>query len=468
MVTAEKIERTALRNLLHNEDYTRKVLPFLKPEYFQDRSERVVFTEIQKFISQYNKRPTKETLQIDLGKRKDLNEDEYKQIVSLITSLNPEDVDLDWLVNTTEKFCKDRAVHNAVMEGIHILDGKDKKQNPEAIPEILRDALSVSFDNAVGHDYLLDIEKRFDYYHKKETRIPFDLDYFNKVTKGGLPTKTLNVALAGTGVGKTLFMCHQAASALAQNKNVLYITMEMAEERIAERIDANLLNISMEDLHMLNKKIFSDKITQLQSKTTGTLIIKEYPTASAGANHYRALVNELALKRTFKPDIIFIDYINICASSRFKAGSNVNSYTYIKAIAEELRGLAVELDVPIVTATQTTRGGYVSTDIGLEDTSESFGLPATADFMFALISSEELEKAGQMLVKQLKNRYNDPTMNRKFIIGVDRARMKLFDIEQQAQNLIQPEETKYVEHNLKETQEESAEEKYKKFQDFQF
>ena len=468
MQTAEKIERTALRNLIHNEDYTRKVLPFLKSEYFQDRSERVVFSEIQKFISQYNKRPTKETLQIDLGKRKDLNEDEYKQIVSLITSLNPEDVDLDWLVNTTEKFCKDRAVHNAVMEGIHILDGKDKKHTPEAIPEILRDALSVSFDNAVGHDYLLDIEKRFDYYHKRETRIPFDLDFFNKVTKGGLPTKTLNVALAGTGVGKTLFMCHQAASALAQNKNVLYITMEMAEERIAERIDANLLNISMEDLHMLNKKLFSDKITKLQSKTTGTLIIKEYPTASAGANHYRALVNELALKRTFKPDIIFIDYINICASSRFKAGSNINSYTYIKAIAEELRGLAVELDVPIVTATQTTRSGFVSTDIGLEDTSESFGLPATADFMFALISSEELEKAGQMLVKQLKNRYNDPTMNRKFMIGVDRTRMKLFDIEQQAQNLIQPKENKYVEHNLKETQEDSAEEKYKKFQDFQF
>ena len=468
MQTAEKIERTALRNLIHNEDYTRKVLPFLKSEYFQDRSERVVFSEIQKFISQYNRRPTKETLQIDLNKRKDLNEDEYKKIVELISSLDPQDVDLEWLVNTTEKFCKDRAVHNAVMEGIHIIDGKDKKHSPEAIPEILRDALSVSFDNAVGHDYLLDIEKRFDYYHKKETRIPFDLDYFNKVTKGGLPTKTLNVALAGTGVGKTLFMCHQAASALAQNKNVLYITMEMAEERIAERIDANLLNISMEDLHMLNKKLFNDKITQLQSKTTGTLIIKEYPTASAGANHYRALVNELALKRTFKPDIIFIDYINICASSRFKAGSNINSYTYIKAIAEELRGLAVELDVPIVTATQTTRSGFVSTDIGLEDTSESFGLPATADFMFALISSEELEKAGQMLVKQLKNRYNDPTLNRKFIIGVDRARMKLFDIEQQAQNIIQPEETKYVEHNLKEAKEESAEEKYKKFQDFQF
>ena len=468
MVTAERIERTTLKNLLHNEDYTRKVLPFLKPEYFEDRSERIVFTEIQKFIDQYNKRPTKETLQIDIGKRKDLNEDEYKRIVELISTLNKEEIDLDWLVNTTEKFCKDRAVHNAVMDGIHILDGKDKKHTPEAIPEILRDALSVSFDRNVGHDYLLDIERRFDFYHKKENRIPFDLDYFNKVTKGGLPTKTLNVALAGTGVGKTLFMCHQAASALAQNKNVLYITMEMAEERIAERIDANLLGISMEDLHMLNKKLFNEKIVKLQSKTTGTLIIKEYPTASAGANHYRALVNELALKRTFKPDIIFIDYINICASSRFKAGSNVNSYTYIKAIAEELRGLAVELDVPIVTATQTTRGGFVSTDIGLEDTSESFGLPATADFMFALISSEELEKAGQMLVKQLKNRYNDPTLNRKFIIGVDRARMKLFDIEQQAQNIIQPEETKYVEHNLKETQEESAEEKYKKFQDFQF
>ena len=467
MVTAERIEKTTLKNLLYNEDYTRKVLPFLKPEYFEDRSERIVFSEIQKFIDQYNKRPTKETLQIDIGKRKDLNEEEYKRIVELISTLNKEEIDLDWLVNTTEKFCKDRAVHNAVMDGIHILDGKDKKHTPEAIPEILRDALSVSFDRNVGHDYLSDIERRFDFYHKKENRIPFDLDYFNKVTKGGLPTKTLNVALAGTGVGKTLFMCHQAASALAQNKNVFYITMEMAEERIAERIDANLLNISMEDLHMLNRKLFNDKITSLQSKTTGTLIIKEYPTASAGVNHYRALVNELALKRTFKPDLIFVDYINICASSRFKPGSNVNSYTYVKAIAEEMRGLAVELDVPIVTATQTTRSGFVSSDIGLEDTSESFGLPATADFMFALISSEELERAGQMLVKQLKNRYNDPTVNRKFIIGVDRARMKLFDIEQQAQNLIQPEQEKYVEHNLEKT-EESPEEKYKKFQNFKY
>jgi replicative DNA helicase len=467
MVTAERIEKTTLKNLLHNEDYTRKVLPFLKPEYFEDRSERILFSEIQKFIDQYNKRPTKETLEIDIGKRKDLNEEEYKRIVDLISTLNKEEIDLDWLTNTTEKFCKDRAVHNAVMDGIHILDGKDKNKQPEAIPEILRDALSVSFDRNVGHDYLLDIESRFDFYHKKENRVPFDLDYFNKVTKGGLPTKTLNVALAGTGVGKTLFMCHQAAAALSQNKNVLYITMEMAEERIAERIDANLLGISMEDLHMLNRKLFNEKIAKLQSKTTGTLIIKEYPTASAGANHYRALVNELALKRTFKPDLIFIDYINICASSRFKPGANVNSYTYIKAIAEELRGLAVELDVPIMTATQTTRTGFVSTDIGLEDTSESFGLPATADFMFALISSEELERAGQMLVKQLKNRYNDPTLNRKFIIGVDRSRMKLFDIEQQAQNLIQPEQEKYVEHNLKE-KEESPEEKYQKFQDFKY
>ena len=431
MVTAERIERTTLKNLLHNEDYTRKVLPFLKPEYFEDRSERIVFTEIQKFIDQYNKRPTKETLQIDIGKRKDLNEDEYKRIVELISTLNKEEIDLDWLVNTTEKFCKDRAVHNAVMDGIHILDGKDKKHTPEAIPEILRDALSVSFDRNVGHDYLLDIERRFDFYHKKENRIPFDLDYFNKVTKGGLPTKTLNVALAGTGVGKTLFMCHQAASALAQNKNVLYITMEMAEERIAERIDANLLGISMEDLHMLNKKLFNEKIVKLQSKTTGTLIIKEYPTASASVNHYRALVNELALKRTFKPDLIFVDYINICASSRFKPGSNVNSYTYVKAIAEEMRGLAVELDVPIVTATQTTRSGFVSSDIGLEDTSESFGLPATADFMFALISSEELERAGQMLVKQLKNRYNDPTVNKRFVLGIDRAKMRLYDVTSQ-------------------------------------
>ena len=435
MQTAEKIERTALRNLIHNEDYTRKVLPFLKSEYFQDRSERVVFSEIQKFISQYNRRPTKETLQIDLNKRKDLNEDEYKKIVELISSLDPQDVDLEWLVNTTEKFCKDRAVHNAVMEGIHIIDGKDKKHSPEAIPEILRDALSVSFDNAVGHDYLLDIEKRFDYYHKKETRIPFDLDYFNKVTKGGLPTKTLNVALAGTGVGKTLFMCHQAASALAQNKNVLYITMEMAEEKIAERIDANLLNVSLEELVNLPKQMYDKKIDRVKGKTSGKLIVKEYPTASAHVGHFRHLLNELRLKRQFIPDIIYVDYLNICMSHRIRTGSNVNSYTLIKSIAEELRGLAVEKNVPILSATQTTRSGYTNSDLGLEDTSESFGLPATADFMFALMSNDELESLGQMKVKQLKNRYNDPAVNRAFIIGVDRSKMRLYDVEQSAQNL---------------------------------
>ena len=462
----ERIEITILRNLIFNEDFTRKALPFIKEDYFSNTIERSLFREINDFVIKYKNLPTKEAVVIELKGRKDINETEFSNIKELVSSLNNEQVDLEWLTNTTERFCKDRAIHNAVMEGIHIIDGRDKKHTPEAIPEILKDALAVSFDNNVGHDYLADIEKRFDFYHKKENRIAFDLDYFNRVTKGGLPNKTLNVALAGTGVGKTLFMCHQAAAALNDNKNVLYITMEMAEERIAERIDANLLGVSMEDLHMLNRKMFSDKVTQLQSKTTGTVIIKEYPTAGAGANHYRALVNELALKKSFKPDIIFVDYINICASSRFKAGANVNSYTYIKAIAEELRGLAVELDVPIVTATQTTRTGFVSTDIGLEDTSESFGLPATADFMFALISSEELEKAGQMLVKQLKNRYNDPTMNRKFIIGVDRSRMKLFDIEQSAQNLIQPEQEKYVEHNIK--KEETTEEKYKKFQNIQF
>ena len=432
----ERIERTALKNLLHNEVYARKVLPFIKEEYFADKLEGLLFKEIYKFINKYNNLPTKESLSIEINGNKSINDDEYKKITDILSTLNKEPIDENWLVETTEKFCKDRAIHNAVMNGIHILDGKDKLQTPEAIPEILRDALSVSFDNAVGHDYLLDIEKRFDYYHKKETRIPFDLDFFNKVTKGGLPTKTLNVALAGTGVGKTLFMCHQAASALAQNKNVLYITMEMAEERIAERIDANLLNISTDDLHSLNKKLFSDKIQKLKEATTGRLVIKEYPTASAGAGHFKALINELALKKTFKPDIVFIDYINICASSRFKPGANVNSYTYVKAIAEELRGLAVESNLPIMTATQTTRTGFVSTDVGLEDTSESFGLPATADFMFALISNDELEQAGQMMVKQLKNRYNDPTMNKKFVIGVDRARMKLFDVEQSAQTLV--------------------------------
>ena len=433
MAQSERIERTALRNLVFNEEYTRRVIPFIRKEYFEDRAERTIFEEIQKFVTEYNKNPTRETLEIDLQKRKDLNETEYNRIVDVIKSLNPQDVDLDWLINTTEKFCKDRAIHNAVLDGIHIIEGKDNRRSPEAIPDILSDALAVSFDNSVGHDYLEDIDSRFDFYHTKEEKIPFDIDFFNKITKGGLPPKTLNVALAGTGVGKTLFMCHLASHILSLNKNVLYITMEMAEERIAERIDANLINVSMEDLQSLNRKMFTDKVTKISSKTTGKLIIKEYPTASAHAGHFRTLINELALKKTFKPDIVFIDYINICASSRFKPGANVNSYTYIKSIAEELRGLAVENDLPIFSATQTTRGGFVSSDVGLEDTSESFGLPATADFMFALISSEELEEKNQIMVKQLKNRYNDPTINRKFILGVDRSKMRFYDVEQTAQ-----------------------------------
>ena len=433
----ERIERTTLKNLIYNEEYSRKVLPFLKEEYFSNRLEKILFNEIFKFTNQFNKLPTKETLEIDIQNRRDITDEEYKQIVGLIKSLNPEEINLEWLVQTTEKFCKDRAIHNAVMDGIQIIERKDTRRTPEAIPEILSEALGVSFDSHVGHDYLDDVDRRFDYYHQKLERIEFDLDYFNKITKGGLPNKTLNVALAGTGVGKTMFMTHMAAHTLSVNKNVLYITMEMAEERIAERIDANLLNITTDDLYSLNKKLFTDKIQKLKEATTGRLVIKEYPTASAGTGHFKALINELALKKTFKPDIVFVDYINICASSRFKPGANVNSYTYVKAIAEELRGLAVECNLPIVTATQTTRTGFVSTDIGLEDTSESFGLPATADFMFALISNDELEQAGQMMVKQLKNRYNDPTVNKKFVIGVDRSRMKFFDVEQSAQNLVE-------------------------------
>ena len=425
----QSIERTALTNLITNEDYAKKVLPFIKKDYFDGREEKIIFEEITNFVDKYKKIPTGHALEIEVGERKDLTETEYKKIVDIIQTLSPTDVDFDWLVDTTEKFCKDKAIYNAIVEGISIIDGKDKKRSPDAIPSILTDALAVSFDNAVGHDYFDDSDKRFEYYHKIEERIPFDLDFFNKITKGGLPQKTLNIALAGTGVGKSLFMCHMAANCLSQGKNVLYITLEMAEERIAERIDANLMNISMEDLHNLPKKMFDDKITKLMSKTNGKLIVKEYPTASAHSNHFRGLIKELAIKRTFKPDIIFIDYLNICASSRFKGATNVNSYSYIKSVAEELRGLAVECNVPIMSATQTTRGGYTSSDIGLEDTSESFGLPATADFMFALISNEEMEELGQILVKQLKNRYNDPTVNKRFVVGIDRAKMKLYDVE---------------------------------------
>jgi len=431
----EKIEITILRNFLYNEGYTRKVLPFFKEDYFSSRIEKVVFNEIKSFVEKYNNNPTKETLIIELDRRKDLNEEEFVAVKDLINLLHKEEVDLQWLVDTTEKFCKDRAVHNAVLSGIKILDGKDKEKQPEAIPGILADALAVSFDNHIGHDYIDDAQSRFDWYHTKEKRYQFDLSYLNKVTKGGVPTKTLNIALAGTGVGKSLFMCHCASSFLSQGHNVLYITLEMAEERIAERIDANLMDVSIDDLHVMPKQLYDDKMTKLEGKTKGKLIIKEYPTASAHSGHFRSLLNELALKKSFRPQVIFIDYLNICASSRFKGG-NISSYFYIKAIAEELRGLAVEFNVPIFSATQTTRTGFVSTDIGLEDTSESFGLPATADFMFALISSEELEALGQIKIKQLKNRYNDPSTNRAFIVGVDRAKMKLYDVSNNAQNIV--------------------------------
>ena len=430
----QTIERTTLSNLVANEEYCRKVLPFIKSAYFTVKEERIIFDEINSFVDKYRKIPTKISLEIEVEQRKDLTENEHSKIVEIIQTLDSTDVDMEWLLDTTEKFCKDKAIYNAIVDGISIIDGKDKDRTPDSIPSILTDALAVSFDNAVGHDYLQDSDSRFDFYHRVEERVPFDLEFFNKITKGGLPTKTLNIALAGTGVGKSLFMCHMAASSLSQGKNVLYITLEMAEERIAERIDANLMNVSMEDLHDLPKKMFDDKIAKIIKKTSGKLIVKEYPTASAHSAHFRGLIKELAIKKSFKPDIIFIDYLNICASSRFKGAQNVNSYSYIKSVAEELRGLAVECNVPIMSATQTTRGGFTSSDIGLEDTSESFGLPATADFMFALISNEELEALNQIVVKQLKNRYNDPTTNKRFVLGIDRSKMRLFDAEVNAQD----------------------------------
>jgi len=435
MVQQSRIENTILASLFFKEDYTRKVLPFIKEEYFGNRVEQLVFGEVFKFVEKYNNLPTKNAIEIELNSRRDINEEELQHIKDYIVAIEDSDTDIKWLLETTEKFCKDRAVHNAVLEGIKILDNKDKKQTPEAIPHILSEALAVSFDKSVGHDYIEDAESRFKYYHTKEKRYQFDLDYMNRITKGGVPSKTLNIALAGTGVGKSLFMCHVASSYLLQGLNVLYITLEMAEERIAERIDANLLDVTMEDLHDMPKQLYDGKIKKVREKTQGQLIIKEYPTASAHSGHFKSLINELALKKSFRPDVIFIDYLNICASARFKGG-NISSYFYIKAIAEELRGLAVEHDVPIFSATQTTRTGFVSTDLGLEDTSESFGLPATADFMFALMSNEELEQLGQMKVKQLKNRYNDPSVNRAFIIGVDRSKMRLYDVEQKAQNIV--------------------------------
>ena len=455
----DRIESTIISNLFFNEDFTRKALPFIQSEYFSNSEEKTLFDEITKFVENYKNLPTKDTILIELNNRKDLNEDQLKNLRQLVSNASNEEVDLQWLLDTTEKWCKDRAVHNAVLSGIKILDNKDQKRTPEAIPSILADALAVSFDNHIGHDYINDADKRFDWYHTKEKRFKFDLDYFNRITKGGVPSKTLNIALAGTGVGKSLFMCHVASSFLTQGKNVLYITLEMAEERIAERIDANLFDISMDDIRDMPKQLYDTKVDKLNAKTKGQLIIKEYPTASAHSGHFRALMNELSLKKSFKPDVVFIDYLNICASARFKGG-NISSYFYVKAIAEELRGLAVEFDMPIFSATQTTRTGFVSTDIGLEDTSESFGLPATADFMFALMSNEELEALGQMKVKQLKNRYNDPSMNRAFIVGVDRAKMRLYDVENNAQNIVDANQTKQEENYP------NPEDAYSKFSDF--
>jgi len=430
----EKIELTILRNFLINEDYSRKVFPFIKFEYFDERNEKVIFEEIHSFISKYNKLPSKEILLIELDNRSDITGDEHSKITSIIRDFTEDPVELQWLIDSTEKWCKDRAIYLALMESIQLADGNSETKNKDAIPSILSEALSVCFDSHVGHDYLADYEERFESYHRTETKIPFDLEFFNKITKGGIPNKTLNIALAGTGVGKSLFMCHFASSVLLQGKNVLYITLEMAEEKIAERIDSNLLNVSIKEIVDLPKQMFENKISKLASKTQGNLIIKEYPTASAHSGHFRSLLNELSLKKSFRPDIIFIDYLNICASSRYKSNLSVNSYSYIKAIAEELRGLAVEFNVPIVSATQTTRSGYRNSDVELTDTSESFGLPATADLMFALISTEELEQLGQIMVKQLKNRYNDPTINKRFIVGIDRAKMRLYDCEQTAQH----------------------------------
>ena len=449
----ERIETTILRNLVFNEEYSRKVIPFIQPDYFEQRTEKIIFEEITQFIVKYGNAITTEALAIELENRTDLSETEVKESREITSSLTDAPADSKWLEDTTEKWCRDRAIYLALMESIGIADGGDKEKNRDAIPSILSDALAVSFDNHIGHNYLEDYKERYESYHKKEDRIPFDLEYFNKITKGGLPNKTLNVALAGTGVGKSLFMCHMASSVLLNGRNVLYITMEMAEEKIAERIDANLLNVPIQDLVDLPRTSFENKVTNLANKTQGQLIIKEYPTASAHSGHFKALLNELALKKSFKPDIIFVDYLNICASSRYKGSANINSYTLVKSIAEELRGLAVEAEVPIVSATQTTRSGYGSSDVDLTDTSESFGLPATADLMFALISTEELEQLGQIMVKQLKNRYNDLSVFKRFVVGIDRAKMRLYDCEQTAQEDIldsgQEEEYNYEEKKPK-------------------
>ena len=442
------VDQLILQNLLSDDEYMRKVIPFLKGEYFLDNTFKTIFNHISEFITKYNAPPSKEALVISVQNDKRVGEEEYKNILDTIDSFTSEKTNAQWLLTETEKFCKDKAVYNAILKSISIIDGKDKDHTQDGIPSILQEALGVCFDNNVGHDYIDNADDRFDYYHRVESRIPFDLEYFNKITNGGLPNKTLNVVLAGTGVGKSLFMCHVASAILSQGKNVLYITLEMAEERIAERIDANLMNVTLDQLKELTKPLFNNRIEKIKSKTQGKLIIKEYPTASAHVGHFKSLLNELQLKRNFRPDAIIIDYLNICASSRFKAGSNVNSYTYIKAIAEELRGLAVEMDLPILSATQTTRGGYGNTDVELTDTSESFGLPATVDFMFALIASEEMDQLNQLMVKQLKNRYNDPTLYKRFVIGVDRAKMKLYDLEQSAQKNLSDSGIKLDENKL--------------------
>ena len=431
-----RLEQTILKNLIYNEVYTRKVLPFIKADYFSDNTERIVFREIFDFVNKYKNLPTHESLVINFTESKSLTEPQVRESIELLKEIHSskdEKSEGQWLIEQTEKFCQDKAIYNAIMESVGILDNDNKRSKGE-IPQLLSDALGVTFDNNIGHDYINDSDSRYDSYHKVESRIRFDLDLFNKITKGGLPVKTLNIALAGTGVGKSLFMCHVAAGCLSQGHNVLYITMEMAEEKIAERIDANLLNIDLDELRTITKEDYNRKFSALKSKTQGKLIIKEYPTASASSLHFRALLNDLALKKSFKPDIIFIDYLNICCSSRIKPGANVNSYSYIKAIAEELRGLAVENNLPIVSATQTTRSGFSNSDPGLEDTSESFGLPATADFMFALVTNEELEQLNQVLVKQLKNRYGDPNLYKRFVLGIDRSKMRLYDVEDSAQN----------------------------------
>jgi replicative DNA helicase len=428
------IEQIIFNNLVHNEDYARKVIPFLKDEYFSDHSEKIVFRLIDNYVKNYNSFPSKEALAIDLTNANNVGEVAFKQCKEIIERIEIDtNTKIDWLLDQTEKFCQEKAVYNSIMKSIEIIDDKSGKLSKGAIPQILSDALAVSFDTHIGHDFIEDADSRFEFYHTKEKRIPFDIEYMNIITQGGLPMKTLNIAMAGTGVGKSLFMCHCASSNLMQGLNVLYITLEMAEERIAERIDANLLDVTIDDLKVLPKESYDKKINRVKNKTTGKLVIKEYPTACAGSANFRHLLNELKIKRNFIPDIIYIDYLNICTSSRIKNGANVNSYTLVKAIAEELRGLAVEFNVPIVSATQTNRAGFADSDVGLENTSESFGLPATADFMFALITTEELQELGQIMVKQLKNRYNDPGINRRFVVGVDRSKMRIYNVEQSAQ-----------------------------------